>query len=182
MPEAATLEPKRVIVVLRPQEEATRKAKLRERLVWVAAAAVLLIGVAIGNRFASVIAPDTAATGVSAPVTSRVKGGLYALELATPHGQSRWILEFDAEVVTKDGPQNPQEMRNALEDLVITATSLPLVQGSSEPDIQMRKSMLAIAQQNYPWLVDLYLKRSELQNSSNRLGDIGRAMRNLYDK
>lgn len=166
---------RRVIVVLRRAPQDGPRAKL------VAAAAIsaLAIGLAFGYRAAEM------AGGSSAPelidgrpvLTERVHGGIYALELALPHGKARWMLEFDAEIVTHDGPTNPLELRNALEKLVVDATSTPLVQTATEPDIEMRRAMLAMAKQDFPWLVDIYMTRSDMRAEINRLSGIGEAMR-----
>lgn len=170
-------EPRRVIVVLRRKPEASPLK--RTLLVSAAALFVLVLGIGLGHRTAGLFAPAPPAAEVAGQLSERVSGGLYALELATPTGQSRWMLEFDAEVVTRDGPKNPLELRSALEDLVITATSLPLVQASEAPEEDMRKAMLAIAAQNYPWLLDVYMTRSDIRVSTDKLGGIGRALRNL---
>ena len=184
-PAAAADEPgkvKRVVVVLRPEDLPKSRRARRQNLLRIGAALILLAGLALGYRGAAIFTPETVISAESGKLTERVRGGLYALELATPRGQARWMLEFDAEIVTNDGPGNPAELRNALEDLVITATSLPLVQTSEAPEVSMREAMLAIAAQSYPWLVDIYLTRSDLRKDTDRLGGIGRAMRDLYGK
>ncbi|MCB5410865.1 hypothetical protein [Pseudogemmobacter faecipullorum] len=171
---------KRVVVVLRPQDLPKSRRFRRQQLLRLGAALILLAGLVLGYRAAAVFSPPEGIRAESGKLTERVRGGLYALELATPRGQARWMLEFDAEIVTSDGPDNPAELRNALEDLVITASSLPLVQASDTPEVSMREAMLAIAAQAYPWLVDIYLTRSDIRKDTDRLGGIGRAMRDLY--
>jgi hypothetical protein len=165
---------RRVIVVLRrPSQEGSRT-----KLVAAAAIAALAVGLSFGYRAAEMVGGTPSELVDGRPVlTERVNGGIYALELALPHGKARWMLEFDAEIVTHDGPSNPLELRNALEKLVIDATSTPLVQTATEPDIEMRRAMLAMAKQDFPWLVDIYMTRSDLRAEVNRLSGIGEAMR-----
>lgn len=182
-PEASALageEKKRVIVLLRPKE-ANAGRKLRPLLIGGAAVLALLIGSAMGYRLAESFAPSSGMTAENANLVERVNGGLYALELSTPKGQSRWMLEFDADIVTREGPSNPLELRDALEKLVIAATSLPLVQTASNPDMAMRSAILAMAAQDYPWLVDVHMRRSDIRAAQNKLQSMGEAMRHISD-
>lgn len=166
---------RKVIVVVR------RRPPLATRGTMVAAAAVaaLTLGLAFGYRGAELVGSteEPALVAGRSGLTERVNGGLYALELAMPHGKARWMLEFDAEIVTRDGPTNPLELRNALEKLVIDATSTPLVQTAQRPDLAMREAMLAMAAQDFPWLVDIYMTRSDMRAEVDRLGGIGAVIR-----
>lgn len=152
--------------------------KLRTPMIMVGVVAVLVLGAFVGHRFAAIM-PELVAqdSAEPPPLIERVDGGLYTLELAMPQGQARWMLEFDADIVTQQGPTNPQELRDALEKLVIQASSLPLVQTAPEPNVEMRKAILTIAKHYYPWLVDIHMRRSDIRAPSNKLKAIGEAMR-----
>lgn len=152
--------------------------KFRTPMIMIGVVAVLVLGAFVGHRFAAnmpgLVAQDS---GEPPPLIERIDGGLYTLELAMPQGQARWMLEFDADIVTQQGPSNPQELRDALEKLVIQASSLPLVQTSPEPNVEMRKAILTIAKHYYPWLVDIHMRRSDIRAPSNKLKAVGQAMR-----
>lgn len=172
--------PKRVIVVLRRPEQGGGRNRLFISMG--AAVIALILGAGLGFQGATLLGPRfTPAPAQSGPatLTKRVHGGIYALELAKPLGQSRWMLEFDAEITTRDGPNNAAELRNALERLVIEATSLPLVQTAPEPAEAARLAILAMATQDYPWLVDIYMTRSDVRAPNRRLEGMGDAMRNI---
>lgn len=182
-PEASALaggDPKRVIIVLRPQGAGSAR-NLRPLLIGGAAVFALLVGSAIGYRLAESFVQTAGPVTENVDLVERVNGGLYALELATPKGQARWMLEFDADIITREGPSNPLELRDALEKLVIGATSLPLVQTASNPDVAMRKAILAMAKQDYPWLVDVHMRRSDIRATQNKLQSMGEAMRHLQE-
>lgn len=165
----------RVIVVLRRPETG---GGVRGPLVAAAAITALTVGLAFGYRGAGFLGEDPPALIDGRPVlTERVHGGIYALELALPTGKARWMLEFDAEIVTHNGPSNPLELRSALERLVIEATSTPIVQTAPQPELAMRQAMLAMAKQDFPWLLDIYMTRSDLRAAVDRLGGIGEAIR-----
>lgn len=167
-------------IVLPPELEAKEGLgkKLRTPLIMVGIVAVLVLGAFVGHRFAGslsgLVIPESSEP---APQIERVDGGLYTLELAMPQGQARWMLEFDADIVTKEGPTNRQELRDALEKLVIQASSLPLVQTAREPNVEMRKAILTIAKHYYPWLVDIHMRRSDIRAPENKLKAVGEAMR-----
>ena len=181
-PEAAALagdEKPRIVVLPAKGQSRGLARSFKATCIVIGSMAVVGLGLGMGYRAASLISPSTQVVDTSDPMlTERVNGGIYALELATPAGQSRWMLEFDADIITRQGPSNPLELRDALEKLVIMATSLPLVQTASNPDIAMRKAMLAMAAQDYPWLVDLHMRRSDIRTTDNRLQEMGAAIRN----
>ena len=171
---------KRLIVVLRRPEDGPKRNRLF--LSMGAALVVLILGLGLGFQAATLIGPKLKPEAVATTpklLTERVHGGIYALELAKPLGQARWILEFDAEVKTRQGPTNPAELRNALERLVIEATSLPLVQTAPDPTEAARTAILAMATQDYPWLVDIYMTRSDLRSPKKRLEGFGNAIRSI---
>lgn len=168
------------VLVRRPNAAVSRGSKLAKRLplIGVGVIVALLLGLALGYRAAEALLVLPAPELPDGKLTERVNGGIYALELAMPQGQARWMLEFDAEIVTHDGPKNPLELRDALEKLVIAASSLPMVQTSTDPDVAMRKAILAMAAQSYPWLVDIFMRRSDIRAPENKLKAMGDAMRN----
>lgn len=152
--------------------------KFRTPFIMIGIVAVLVLGAFVGHRLApnipSMVAQES---GEPPPLIERIDGGLYTLELAMPQGQARWMLEFDADIVTKEGPANRQELRDALEKLVIQASSLPLVQTAPEPNVEMRKAILTIAKHYYPWLVDIHMRRSDIRAPGNKLKAMGEALR-----
>lgn len=164
------------IVVLRRRPEEGRPA-LRTALIGAGVLALLLVGSQAGYRGAALFAPEPVAVSESGTLIERVNGGLYTLELARPQGQARWMLEFDADIVTREGPGNPLEIRDALERLVIAASSMPLVQSAPDPDVAMRAAILAVAASHYPWLVDIHMRRSDFRPTGNKLREMGAAMR-----
>ena len=168
----------RVTVILRrPKDHSSIRSLL---LPMAALTLALTLGAGLGFQGASVLGPYLGpAKTEQAPqqLTKRVAGGVYALELAKPQGQARWMLEFDAEIKTKDGPKNPAELRNALERLVIEATTMPVVQVAKDPSMAMRTAILAIAAQDYPWLVDIYMTRSDLRAPNRKLEGLGASIR-----
>ena len=178
MTESNSEAPKKVTIILRRRKES---GGLRGLFLPMAAASVALaLGAGLGFQGAAVIGPylgPSPSEQETPQLTKRVSGGVYALELAKPLGQARWMLEFDAEIQTKDGPDNPAELRNALERLVIEATAMPIVQVSQDPSMAMRSAMLAVAAQDYPWLVDVYMTRSDMRAPNRKLEGIGAAMR-----
>ncbi|RRH75787.1 hypothetical protein [Falsigemmobacter faecalis] len=168
--------PRTRIVVLRRRPEAGR-SNLRNALIGAGMLALLAVGIQAGYRIAGLFSPEPVAVVEAGTLVERVNGGLYTLELARPAGQARWMLEFDADIVTREGPDNPLELRDALERLVITASSMPLVQTSSSPDEAMRTTILAVAASHYPWLVDIHMRRSDIRAPGDKLKEIGASIR-----
>lgn len=177
---AAAGRSRRVLVLRRGTLQAPADRRwLRGWLIAAGAVGLLLVGTSAGHRLATLLAPEPAPLSeTSGTLTERVRGGLYTLELAMPAGQARWMLEFDAEIVTREGPDNPLALRDALEKLVIAASSMPIVQMSEVPDEMMRATILAIAAQDYPWLVDIHMTRSDIRaTSGSKLQAMGEALR-----
>jgi len=168
--------PRTRIVVLKRRPEAGRPV-LRNALIATGMLALLAVGIQAGYRIAGLFTPAPKVPVEEGTQVERVNGGLYTLELARPQGQARWMLEFDADIVTREGPDNPLELRDALERLVITASSMPLVQTAPDPDEAMRAAILAVAASQYPWLVDIHMRRSDIRAGSDKLKAMGAAIR-----
>jgi len=177
-PEAEKNELRRVVVLRRGKTKGSSGLR-RIGFAALAVLGLLAVGTAIGFRVSNAFFEPPPLEAREGIMSERVNGGLYALEVATPRGQARWMLEFDAEIVTKDGPSNPLQLRDALEKLVIAATSLPVVNMDPDPGNAMRAAMLSIAAEHYPWLIDIYMRRSDLRAKTASLSDFGEAMRNL---
>lgn len=175
-PSLSRAAPRPRIVVLKRRPEAGRPG-LRKALIGAGVLALLAVGSQAGYRIAAVFTPEPVALSEEGTLVERVNGGLYTLELARPQGQARWMLEFDADIVTREGPDNPLELRDALERLVIAASSMPLVQTAPDPDEAMRAAILAVAASHYPWLVDIHMRRSDIRAPANKLEEMGAALR-----
>lgn len=167
-------------VLVLPQEETPNPRKGRAFFKGLAIMGTLVVGLVLGYRAAEILLPEPLGSETKMALSERVRGGLYALELAQPAGKARWMLEFDAEIKTLGGPKDPLHLRNALEKLVIDATSLPIVQTAERPEELTRWAMLEMAKQDFPWLLDIYLTRSDIRApKTNRLEGLGEAMRSM---